>query len=162
MSICGEMVEWFKAAVLKTVEVSNPPGVRIPLSPPFFFAKKMANEAARLHFTVPSGTTSHLHAATAALHSKGAAFSSLPRRNKMKPGHLHKTSENTYLLVHRSLVRRWMKTLHFIPHCSTKLKLRMKFISSLAIQQIEVILVQDRLHLSFRKSCPAKGAKRRL
>ena len=33
-----------------------------------FFAKKMANEAAMLHFTVPSGTTSHLHAVPAALH----------------------------------------------------------------------------------------------
>ena len=33
------------------------PRVRIPRSPPFF-CKKMANEAARLHFTVPSGTTS--------------------------------------------------------------------------------------------------------
>ena len=32
---------------------------------------------------------SSLHAAPAALHSKGTAFSSLPRRNAMKPGHLH-------------------------------------------------------------------------
>ena len=39
----------------------------------FFFAKKMANEAARLHFTVPSGTTS----------LKSAAFSS----------HLHQIPE---------------------------------------------------------------------
>lgn len=30
----GEVAEWFKAAVLKTVEVSQPPGVRIPPSPP--------------------------------------------------------------------------------------------------------------------------------
>ena len=29
----------------------------------------------------------------AQLHSKGAAFSSLPRRNEMKPGHLHQTPE---------------------------------------------------------------------
>ena len=29
----------------------------------------------------------------AQLHSKGAAFSSLPRRNAMKPGHLHKKRE---------------------------------------------------------------------
>jgi hypothetical protein len=29
----GEMAEWSIAAVLKTVEVSKPPGVRIPLSP---------------------------------------------------------------------------------------------------------------------------------
>ncbi len=32
----GEVVEWFIAAVLKTAEVLKPPGVRIPLSPPFF------------------------------------------------------------------------------------------------------------------------------
>ncbi|MBQ9776174.1 MAG: hypothetical protein IJW17_09100, partial [Lentisphaeria bacterium] len=57
---------------------------------------------------------SSLHAATAALHSKGAAFSSLPRRNKMKPGHLHQTPEKPYLLVHRSLVRRWMKSLSLV------------------------------------------------
>jgi hypothetical protein len=30
----GEVAERFKAAVLKTVEVSQPPGVRIPPSPP--------------------------------------------------------------------------------------------------------------------------------
>ena len=51
-------------------------------------------------------------------------------------------------------------TREYIPHCNTKL--RMKFISALAIQQTEVILVQDRLHRSFRKSCPAKGARRSL
>ena len=62
------MVEWSKAQHWKCCEGATSPRVRIPLSPPFFFAKKMANEAARLHFTVPSGTTSHLHAATAALH----------------------------------------------------------------------------------------------
>ena len=39
-------------------------------------------------------------------------------------------------------------------------KLRMKSISAFAIQQTEVILVQVRLHRSFRKSCPAKGARR--
>ena len=61
----------------------NSPRVRIPLSPPFFFAKN--GERRR---------KSSLHAATAALHSKGAAFSS----------HLHKNREA--LLV---------KTLHFIP-----------------------------------------------
>ena len=37
----------------------------------------------------------------------------------------------------------------------------MRFILAFAIQQTEVILVQDRLHRSFRKSCPAKGAKRK-
>ena len=30
------MAEWLKAAVLKTVEGSNLPGVRLPLSPLFF------------------------------------------------------------------------------------------------------------------------------
>src|SRR2546428_1495258 len=30
----GEVAEWFKAAVLKTVEVERLPGVRIPSSPP--------------------------------------------------------------------------------------------------------------------------------
>ena len=35
-STAGEMAEWFKAAVLKTVEPERVPGVRIPLSPPTF------------------------------------------------------------------------------------------------------------------------------
>jgi hypothetical protein len=30
----GGMAEWFKAAVLKTVELGRVPGVRIPLPPP--------------------------------------------------------------------------------------------------------------------------------
>ncbi len=30
----GELAEWSNAAVLKTVEELNPPGVRIPRSPP--------------------------------------------------------------------------------------------------------------------------------
>ena len=63
----GKMVEWFKAAVLKTAGAQAPEGSNPSLSA-IFFAKKMANEDARLHFTVPLGTTSHLHAATAALH----------------------------------------------------------------------------------------------
>ena len=62
------MAERSKATVSKIVVGATSPRVQIPLSPPFFLLKKMANEAARLHFTVPSGTTSHLHAATAALH----------------------------------------------------------------------------------------------
>ena len=33
------MAEWFKAAVLKTVEVERLPGVRIPLSPPYLAGK---------------------------------------------------------------------------------------------------------------------------
>lgn len=32
----GEVVEWFKAAVLKTAEVVRSPWVRIPPSPPFY------------------------------------------------------------------------------------------------------------------------------
>ena len=31
---CGEMAEWFNAAVLKTVEGAIPPRVRISVSPP--------------------------------------------------------------------------------------------------------------------------------
>ena len=68
LSLCfAEMVEWFKAAVLKTAEGQLSEGSN-PSSSAIFLPKKMANEAARLHFTVPSGTTSHLHAAPAALH----------------------------------------------------------------------------------------------
>ena len=33
-----------------------------------FFQRQKNNEAARFHFTEPSGSTSHLHAAKAALH----------------------------------------------------------------------------------------------
>jgi hypothetical protein len=33
----GELSEWLKEAVLKTVEGLRPPGVRIPHSPPEFF-----------------------------------------------------------------------------------------------------------------------------
>ena len=51
------MVEWFKAAVLKTAEGQLSEGSN-PSSSAIFLPKKMANEAARLHFTVPSGTTS--------------------------------------------------------------------------------------------------------
>jgi len=47
------------------------------------------NEAARLHFFVHRSFMRRWNAAPGALHSKGAAFSSLPRRNEMKPGHLH-------------------------------------------------------------------------
>ena len=54
----------------------------------------------------------------------------------------------------------WISTtpVEFTRHCNTTL--RMKSISAFAIQQTEVILVQVRLHRSFRKSCPAKGARR--
>ena len=41
--------------------------------------------------TKPQGFTSLCRQAQ--LHSKSAAFSSLPRRNEMKPGHLHKKRE---------------------------------------------------------------------
>ena len=53
------------------------------LYPDHFFAqipgKKMVNEDASLHFTEPSGSTSHLHAATSVLHI--FAFSDLARRS---------------------------------------------------------------------------------
>ena len=45
--------------------------------------------------------------------------------------------KTNYITMHRE----------YIPHCNTKL--RMKFISALAIQQTEVILKQSRLHRSF-------------
>ena len=38
---CGEMAEWSKATVLKTVESVRAPRVRIPVSPPFFLKKKI-------------------------------------------------------------------------------------------------------------------------
>ena len=52
----GEMAERSKATVSKIVVPSRVPRVRIPLSPPFLYPK-MANEAARLHFTVRSTTS---------------------------------------------------------------------------------------------------------
>ena len=62
-----------------------------------FFAKKWRNEAARLLFTRRQP-----------LFTQNRRFSSLPRRNAMKPGHLHRTPEKTYLW------RRFIPlTLHF-------------------------------------------------
>ena len=75
------MVEWFKAAVLKTAEAQVSEGSNPSLSA--IFLQKNGERSRK----------ASLHAATAALHSKGAAFSSLPRRNEMKPGHLHQTPE---------------------------------------------------------------------
>ena len=72
---------------------------------PPFFCKKMANEDVSILFTLLCQQK---------LFTQNRRFSSLPRRNEMKPGHLHRTPEKTYLLVHRSLVRRWMKSLPFI------------------------------------------------
>ena len=46
------MVEWFKAAVLKTAGAQAPEGSNPSLSAIFFAQKKMANEAARLLFTL--------------------------------------------------------------------------------------------------------------
>ncbi len=46
----GEMVEWFKAAVLKTAEVQASGGSNPSLSANFF-APKMANEDVSLLFT---------------------------------------------------------------------------------------------------------------
>ena len=63
-------------------------------------AQKMANEAVRLR---PCGLRRDEQGFSslreAQLHSKGAAFSSLPRRNVMKPGHLHQAPEKPCLLV---------------------------------------------------------------
>ncbi len=42
ISGCGEMAEWSKAAVLKTVRGASSSGVRIPLSPPFCRAEDQA------------------------------------------------------------------------------------------------------------------------
>jgi hypothetical protein len=38
------MAEWFKAAVLKTVDGETRPGVRIPLPPPFIFIEMVADD----------------------------------------------------------------------------------------------------------------------
>ena len=78
------MVEWFKAAVLKTAEGRPSVGSNPTSSAIFILTKNENGERSR---------KASLHAAAAALHSKGAAFSS----------HLHKNREA--LLV---------KTLHFI------------------------------------------------
>lgn len=43
----GEMAEWFKAAVLKTVVLSRAPGVRIPLSPPKKFSCLKSSSAVK-------------------------------------------------------------------------------------------------------------------
>jgi len=64
--------------------------------PPHFFARISGKKITKTQVFTSRGE--------AALHSKAAGFSSLPRRNEMKPGHLHQTPEA--LLV---------KTLHFIP-----------------------------------------------
>jgi hypothetical protein len=40
----GEVVEWFKAAVLKTAVVARSPWVRIPPSPPFKFKAYKTND----------------------------------------------------------------------------------------------------------------------
>ena len=42
-ALFGEMAEWFKAAVLKTVVGVSLPGVRIPLSPPYFTPPLLSN-----------------------------------------------------------------------------------------------------------------------
>ena len=51
------MAEWPKATVSKIVNGFSRSRVRIPLFPPFFFAKKMANEDVSLLFTVRSTTS---------------------------------------------------------------------------------------------------------
>ena len=104
-----------KRGEISVFEVKVQDGKIHPLSA-ILFAKKMAKVAVRLR---PYGLRRDKQVFTslcrqAQLHSKGAAFSSLPRRNAMKPGHLHQTPEKPYLLVHRSLVRRWMKSLPLV------------------------------------------------
>ena len=44
------MAEWLNAAVLKTVEGVNPPGVRIPVSPQMFFTYILSSEAVNRHY----------------------------------------------------------------------------------------------------------------
>ena len=83
----GEMVEWFKAAVLKTAEVQASASSNLALSAIFFVQKN--GERRR---------KSSLHCAKHNF-TQSRRFSSLPRRNAMKPGHLHQTPEKTYLLV---------------------------------------------------------------
>ena len=76
----GEVAEWSKATVSKIVisfmgiEGSNPSLSAI------FFTKKMANEDVSLLFTLLCKQK---------LFTLNQRFSSLPRRNAMKPGHLH-------------------------------------------------------------------------
>ena len=61
----GEMAEWPKAAVSKTVNGFTRSGVRIPLSPPFFLQKNgERRRKSSLHAFVP----------TKALHSKPKVF----------------------------------------------------------------------------------------
>ena len=97
---------------------------RIPLFPPFFLQKngersRTCHGVARRAKT--EGFTSlfrqvqfHIFTRRQPLFTQNRRFSSLPRRNAMKPGHLHQAPEKTYLLVHRSLVRRWMKSLPMV------------------------------------------------
>ena len=60
-------------------------GVRISVGLPFFCLDPKAKKTKTQVFT---------SLCVAQLHSKGAAFSSLPRRNAMEPGHLHKNKED--------------------------------------------------------------------
>ena len=63
------MVEWFKAAVLKTAVGQLTEGSN-PSSSAIFFAQKMANEAASLLFFVHRSFMRRWNAATATLHPK--------------------------------------------------------------------------------------------
>ena len=53
----GEMVEWFKAAVLKTAEAQASASSNLALSAIFFLQKKWRNEDVSLLFTVRSTTS---------------------------------------------------------------------------------------------------------
>ena len=79
------MVEWFKAAVLKTAEGQLSEGSN-PSFSAIFFAQKNGERRRK----------SSLHCAKHNF-TQNRRFSSLPRRNAMKPGHLHQTPEKTYL-----------------------------------------------------------------
>ena len=96
------MAEWSKAAVSKIAVGATSPRVQIPLSPPFFLSKKWRNEDVSLLFSLFA--TCRKRQSQKLFTQKAQPFSS----------HLHQTPEKPYLLVHRSLVRRWMKSLHFI------------------------------------------------
>ncbi len=48
---CGEMAEWSIAPVLKTGVGVTSPGVRLPLSPPFFIVVEPTNSESEPHST---------------------------------------------------------------------------------------------------------------
>ena len=67
----------------------------------FFLLKKMANEDVSLLFTL-------------------LCQQKLFTQNRRFSSHLHQAAKKTYLLVHRSLVRRWMKTFRLRSTCLSR------------------------------------------